>query len=258
MPTLQTAINHLNEDIQRARALHVHASGLTNSPVKDDILRASWMMAVGSLDAYFCDAYGDLLARTFRAKKNQPDVELPSKMKKILVPIPVVLDNNLNGGWIWRMIARDLIEKDSVLSIGKIKDLFNVFFRDSHKLFTANGAPLDRWIELQQTRHRLFGFQRTAYRQANGTAKANFRKSALEHLEERFSVIFQRRHDCIHNCDRPKLALQQVNINSNYIRDVIADIEYIVNRCHEDFTSEFPIFLTHLGFNAVTKNSVCG
>src|SRR5262245_1332629 len=96
---LQTPINHFTEDIQRAKDLRAYAEGLGAGPIKNDILRASWMMAVGALDAYFCDAYGDLLARTFRAKRVQPGVELPKKMKNITVPIPVVLDNDLSGGW---------------------------------------------------------------------------------------------------------------------------------------------------------------
>lgn len=241
---LQTPINHFEQDILRAKNLVGHAAGLPAGVIREDVLRSAWMMAVGSLDAYFCDAYGDLLARTFRAKKSQPAVSLPPKLKSLKVPIPVVLDNNLNDGWLWRMIARGLIEKDNVLAISKITDLFNVFFRKGHKLFTSDGAPLDRWIMRQQSRHRLFGFQRTIYRRTTGTAKANLKHQALEHMESRFTTIFQRRHDCIHNCDRPKVAVQRSNITPTYIRDVIDDIEYIVHRCQEEFISEFPIFLT--------------
>ena len=116
---LQTPISHFREDIRRAKDLKNFASGLQESVIKDDILRSSWMMAVGALDAYFCDAYGDLIARTFRAKKIQPMVELPKKMNSIMVPIPVILENQVNGGWVWRMVARELIEKDNVLSVKK-------------------------------------------------------------------------------------------------------------------------------------------
>ncbi|MFM2386940.1 MAG: hypothetical protein RL660_1697 [Bacteroidota bacterium] len=253
---LQTAINHFNEDIQRAKDLNSYAAGLAEGTIRNDILRTAWMMAVGSLDAYFCDAYGDLVARTFRAKRSEPGIQLPSKMKSIMVPIPVVLDNDLTSGWLWRMIARDLIEKDNVLSVKKIKELFNVFFRDTHKLFTANGVPLDRWITRQQSMHRLFGFNRTAYRQATGQARVALRKAAIEHMEVRLSVIFQRRHDCIHNCDRPLIAVNNRNITPPYVRNVIEDVEYIIIRCQEDVLTEFPKFLTALGFSAVTRNSV--
>lgn len=253
---LQTPISHFDEDIRRARDLRQHAETLPPGELRRDIFRASWMTAVGAFDAYFCDAYGDLLARTFRAKMAQPGVELPKKMKNITVPIPIVLTNDLSGGWAWRMIARDLIEKDNVLSIKKVKDLFNMFFRNTHKLFTSNGAPLDRWIERQQVMQRLFGFQRTAYRQAVGVAKSNLKKSAIDKIESRLGMIFQRRHDCIHNCDRPKTAILNRHITPDYVRGVTVDIEYIVHRCQEDLITEFPIFLTGLGFNAVTRNGV--
>lgn len=64
---------------------------------------------------------------------------------------------------------------------------------------------LYRWIMLQQSRHRLYGFQRTIYRNTTGSAKAKLKHQALEHMEERFTNIFQRRHDCIHNVTGQKL-----------------------------------------------------
>lgn len=253
---LQTPINHFRGDIARARALRTHAETLSPGELRRDIFRSSWMTAVGAFDAYFCDAYGDLLARTFRASKKQPDVTLPARMKKILVPIPIVLTQDLTGGWAWRMIARDLIEKDNVLSIKKVKDLLNVFFRPSHKLFTPDGHPLDRWIERQHTMNRLFGFHRTAYRQAVGAAKAQLRKDAITKLETRMGMIFQRRHDCIHNCDRPRSVVLGRHMSPDYVRSVIVDIEFIVERCQEELITEFSIFLNDLGFNAVTRNQV--
>lgn len=253
---LQTPINHFNGDIVRARNLRQHAETLDPGELRRDIFRSAWMTAVGAFDAYFCDAYGDLIARTFRAKRLQPEIELPGKMKNITVPIPIVLTQDLSGGWAWRMIARDLIEKDNVLSVNKIKELFNVFFRPAHKLFTHDGAPLNRWIERQQAMQRLFGFQRTDYRQAVGGAKAALRHEAIDKIENRLGLIFQRRHDCIHNCDRPKSVVLIKHMTPDYVRGVIIDIDYIVNRCQEDFITEFPIFLTNLGFNAVTRNRV--
>lgn len=254
---LTTPLKHFNEDIERAKALKNFANGLANNELKRDIFRASWMTAVGAFDAYYCDAYGDLLSRTFRAKKAQSGVSLPNKLNSITVPIPVVLANDLSGGWAWRMIARDLIEKDNVLSINKVKNLFNVFFRNGHKLFTDDGAPLIRWINKQQNAHRLFGFLRSQYRAAGvGTPKAAMRKAALEKLKERLGMILQRRHDCIHNCDRPKSAITRKHMTYRYVTSVILDLEYVVNCCHEDFLTEFPVFLTDLGFSSVTRNSV--
>ena len=64
------------------------------------------------------------------------------------------------------------------------------------------------------------------------------RRLHLERLEEHFDGIFQRRHDCIHNCDRPKNALQPISPVT--VDKVIADIEFLVCRCHEAMTDEFP------------------
>jgi hypothetical protein len=213
-------------------------------------------MSVGALDAFFCDAYGDLIARTLRAKQYQPAVHISDKIKTLKVPISVVLTNRLNEGWLWRMVARDLIEKDNVLSITKIKDLFNHFFRTTNKLFASDSQMIDRWIKRQHSQHRIFGLYRTAYVAASPQMKTSMKKRAVEHLESRFRTIFQRRHDCIHNCDRPKIAIQINNIKAIYVGKVIEDIEYLVNRCTEEFRSEFPIYLTGLGFSGIAKNRV--
>src|ERR1051326_4384268 len=103
MPLLATAKNHFDDDIRRARALRTTAIALAQAetaaiplpapnpaalppavatavggvgtggapavqaePVSKDVLRASWMMAVGALDAYFSDAYADVISRTLR------------------------------------------------------------------------------------------------------------------------------------------------------------------------------------------------
>ena len=254
---LATAITHFEEDIIRSKALLQHANGLPNSQLKQDVFRSAWMIAVGALDAYFCDAYGDLVARTFRAKKNQATIDLPPKLKNLKIPATVVLNNHLNDGWFWRMIARDLIEKDNVLSIQKIKDLFNHFFQPNEKLFIASTNPIERWILHGDSKVRMFGINRTKYRNPGvGISRISVKKDALKHLESRFALIFQRRHDCIHNCDRPKIAVQTRNINGTYIAKVINDIEFLVYRCTEELRGEFPSYLARLGCTPITRNAV--
>ena len=61
-----TALAHFAEDIARARAIVAHAQTLPISTAAEqmlcgDLLRSAWMFAVGALDAYFCDAYTDLV-----------------------------------------------------------------------------------------------------------------------------------------------------------------------------------------------------
>ena len=62
------------------------------------------MMAVGASDAYFCDAYADLIARTLQAKQLQPTVTIPDRLSKLKVPVIAVI-RQAEGGWRWRMAA---------------------------------------------------------------------------------------------------------------------------------------------------------
>jgi hypothetical protein len=84
---ISTAKAHFDEDIARAYTLHNHASTLPAAVMSHDVLRAAWMMAVGACDAYFCDAYVDLLARTMRAKDEDRNTRLPAALETLEVPI---------------------------------------------------------------------------------------------------------------------------------------------------------------------------
>lgn len=191
-----------------------------------------------------------------RAKIIQPNVTIPDKIGNLRIPAEMVIGNNVSDPWLWRMLAREIMEKDNVLSIGKIKELFNHFFRSSEKLFQETGAPIDRWILHRNSKHRLFGITKTDFRATAPPNKNSVKKSALDHLQRRFEEIFQRRHDCIHNCDRPRTAIQRRNIRATYISKVIDDIEFLVNRCTDEFRTEFRVYLRGLGFSAITRNQV--
>ncbi|ALS66587.1 MULTISPECIES: hypothetical protein [Pandoraea] len=247
---LATAKQHFDEDMQRAADLLIHAATLPASRLRDDILRGVWMMAVGACDAYFSDAYADLIARTLRAKDLQPAVNLPDRLNNLKVPAIAVIRDA--GGWRWRMAARELIEDENVLSLNKIKQLFNHFFRKTHKILTQ--TTIESWILHTQAKTRLFGITKTAYRALNATDKAKARGDALDQFENCFEEIFQRRHDCIHNCDRPKIALQP--ITDSVAGKRVQDITFLVERCHDAFLAEFPEYLRMLGFSGVTRNRV--
>jgi hypothetical protein len=62
-----TALSHFNDDVRRARAIVAHADPLPQATeaerlLRSDLFRSAWMFAVGALDAYFCDAYTDVVA----------------------------------------------------------------------------------------------------------------------------------------------------------------------------------------------------
>jgi hypothetical protein len=251
MPLLQTAKNHFDEDIKRASDMTTHASPLPVSVVSDDIRRAAWMMAVGALDAFFSDAYADLVARTLRARDIQDEITIPSRLNNLKLPVTAFV-NAVAPGWRWRMAARELIEEENVLSLNQIRGLFNQFFDDKRKLL--NKATIGPWISHTQARQRVFGISRTAYAALPNPSKPKARETALVCMETHYEEIFQRRHDCIHNCDRPHTALQ--NITQISAKKTIEDVTFLVERCFDSLHTEFPLYLQTLGFNGVTRNKV--
>ena len=160
-----TALQHFAEDIARTRAILSHASGLpTATPqeqtLRSDLLRSGWMFAVGALDAYFCDAYTDVVAASVSSKSRQQSMALPAFVSSIKFPIRAILEEYDNPNWRWRMAAREMMEKESVLSLRAIQDLFNKFFRDRHRLF---GDVVHGWVTHPDAKPRLFGIASSSY-----------------------------------------------------------------------------------------------
>jgi hypothetical protein len=247
---LITAKQHFEDDLSRAVAMREHAAALADVRLKSDVLRAAWMTAVGAADAFFCDAYADILSRTLRAKEIQPAVELPQRLNDLSVPVIAILDGV--GGWRWRMAARGLIERENVLSLEKIKKLLNLFCRNDSTLLSQN--TVGDWIQHIEAKQRMFGISRAAYRRATAPEKGLAKKTALKCLDDRMTEIFQRRHDCIHNCDRPKTAIQRISETS--VAKAIEDVRFLVERCCGHLQNEFPEYLRVSGFNGVTRNRV--
>jgi hypothetical protein len=162
MPILQTARRHFDQDAARAEALRQHAAQQVAGELRNDVMRAAWMMGVGASDAYFCDGYADLLARTLQAKQLQPTVALPDRMLNLKVPVISVVRGAATDNWRWRMAARSLIEDQSVLSLESIRNLFNQFCRSQQKLFGEHS--FDTWILHPHSERRLFGIGATQYR----------------------------------------------------------------------------------------------
>lgn len=250
MVALGTAKSHFDEDVTRAEALLAHAAGVENDLLRTDILRGSWMMAAGATDAYFCDAYADLISRVLKAKELQKNMKLPDTLGDLRMPVTAVL--RADDGWRWRMAARALVEKQSVLSLSEIKTLFRRFCRASNKLLVQ--ANVESWIVDQHATKRLWGVTRTNYLALTAEAKRSTRESALKTFERRIDQIFQRRHDCIHSCDRPRTAVQ--SLTSDEADKAIRDLKFLVQRCQAHLSAEFPEFLADLGASGATRNHV--
>ena len=189
MAILQTPHAHFGQDIARARMLTDHADALAPSELRNDIMRGAWMMSVGALDAYFCDAYADLVARTLQAKQIQRSVQIPDRLNNLRVPVVAFIRASSNENWRWRVMARELIEDHTVLSIDNIKKLFNQFFGNASKLM--GDASFDSWVLHRDHKQRLFGTSRANYRATHNNARSTARKAAKSVFEQRYARIFQ-------------------------------------------------------------------
>src|ERR1700677_2799520 len=114
-----TALQHFQEDIARAKEIVKHADPLPRTNdierlMRSDLLRSAWMFAVAALDAYFCDAYTDIVAATANSKSRQPSINLPEWVYDIRFPIRAVLEEYDNTNWRWRMAARKMMDRENV------------------------------------------------------------------------------------------------------------------------------------------------
>ena len=262
----KTSIRHFQEDIGRAESILMLADGLPTATdneqlLRDDVLRSVWMFAVGAMDAFFCDLYTDLVASVIISKERQPAITLPRFLKATDIPLGAVFsDHQHRQNWRWRMMSRQIMERDNMLSIETIRDHFNPFLRDGHKLFTD---VIDSWIMRAGASRRQFGISRANF-QAEMQAAANapnaaqrrrveqgLRNRAVGSLKKRFTKIIQRRHDCIHNCDRPKFALQRIQ-SAGSVRHVVRDVRFLVENCNQYISQEFRAFLMELGCDVAT------
>ena len=121
------------------------------------------------------------------------------------------------------MAARKIMEKDNMLSISRLEDSFNPILPLSAKI----------WVDLIPVlasigSNRLRGPKNWIQIQAlSGKSREKATKAAISAARKRLGKIIQVRHDWIHNCGRPKLAIQTYSKGQSkeYIRDVKAVIE---------------------------------
>lgn len=251
---LVTAWFHFEDDIRRARALVDSSENIPFKSVQEDIWRAAIMMAVGASDAFFSDAYVDLISRALRAIDIQDGLNVPEGILKLKFPIAILAQRGVSG-WGYRLASRNLMEKENVLSLDNIKKRFNVFYPDNSQSGKALSSPrVLSWINRDRAKKRHFGILASDYNILVGPDKSAATKSANETFNELFKKHYQRRHDCIHNCDRVKVKPQR--ISKGMASKCIDDFEFLVGETHEDFVNEFGLFLRRIGCNAATRNQV--
>ncbi|MBG6246741.1 hypothetical protein CS369_22195 [Candidatus Symbiopectobacterium sp. 'North America'] len=79
------------------------------------------------------------------------------------LPINSIIDaQNTISNWKWRNAARDLIERDNVLSIDKIKELFNHIMNSNNKILSQ--AMMEDWLLTKSAKYRLMGISSTEFK----------------------------------------------------------------------------------------------
>ena len=116
----------------------------------------------GALDAYFCDAYTDIVAAAIISKSRHQGLNLPDFFYDIKFPVRAIIEPYMNNvNWRWRMAARKMMERENVLSLDTIQKLFNKLALIV-RLRTAVGAgnrPGGWWLSLGEAPvHGCWGF----------------------------------------------------------------------------------------------------
>lgn len=262
------ALRHFNEDVDRAAALvdlaeSLQIGTLEQRLLRDDVLRSAHMFTVGAMDAYFSDAYADLLSGTIMSIRRQPSRPTCSqeckraleRIQATSLPVSMFMRDYPNReNWRWRMGARGRIERQNFLNLeSEVQKLINPFHRRKHGLFTADS--LDSWLSISGERKSLFGVTQREYLAMSPQLKGKARADARERMLKRIGAIVQRRHDCIHNCDRPDNAPQNTG-SPGSIRRVVDHVAFVVRQSDAHVNMEFPLFLKDAGFTGVTINAL--
>ena len=204
-----TARRHFDDDIARAWAIHELAveQDMTDRPLATDVARTAVAFGVGALDAYLCDAFSDTLACCLK-HCNRTGAAVPSSYAQLTLPVGPLFENYaVRSNWGLRMAARALMERDNLLRLGRLKDLFNPALPPGHRLWAD---MVDDYVALD--RKRLTNIRRAPYTRLTGEARSKAARKASAALLRRMGEIVQRRHDIAHNCDRPKTAKQKLSL----------------------------------------------
>jgi hypothetical protein len=130
-------------------------------------------------------------------------------------------DYAVRHNWCLRMAARALMERDNLLQLGRLSKLLNPALPPGRKLWNDLAQE---FVDLD--RKRLTGIRKSAYASLTGQAKAEGPKKVSAAILGRMGEIVQRRHDVVHNCDRPKTAKQRMSLPK--ARKMLVDVEDFV------------------------------
>jgi hypothetical protein len=227
MPT--TAKNHFDEDIARAFALHARAKALQDAgdatQLPQDIRGAAVALAVGAMDAYFCDKYVDCLTTALQSYSEGTWAgPFPSAFRQQLLPAGEVLDASRphRPKWGIRMAAKAVMEKDNMYSLSRLDDVFNGILPVGQKLWLGIVPQLAGLNRRRFTRHIAADLA-----VLHGQPLQDAQKQLIGSAKKRIGITVQFRHDWIHNCARPKGAI--VNYTDGEAKAAMNEIKSLVD-----------------------------
>jgi hypothetical protein len=221
----KTARKHFDQDMARARAILAEATGQGDgSPVAADLARAAVAFAVGAMDAYLCDAYVDSLSRCLKAHRQGKISALPGPYGRELLPVGPLMAKHYTKkmNWALRMAARTRMERENLLQIARVRELLNPVLLSGQKLWID---IIDAYIAVG--RKRLTRYVAADLQPLTGDPLQKKRQDASKRLLGRMGEIVQRRHDIVHNVDRPKSAPQK--LTHGQARAMLRDVETFVS-----------------------------
>jgi hypothetical protein len=160
-------------------------------------------MAVGALDAYFCDAYADCLASVFQAFHRKDKRLLDGVPKKYLatkLPAEALLTRTYTRRPLWavRMAAREHVKKMNMLDVEELSSFLNPNLPEGEQLWAS--------VMRQIIKDTSKDFTGTTPTDAASISDKQL-NSAIGSMKHGLKWMIQLRHDWAHNCGRPKYAI---------------------------------------------------
>ena len=213
---------HFNDDMDRVIAILDHANTLSGvASLVRDLRLSAIAMAVGAMDAYFCDAYADCLTAVLQTYvRGDWRGILPDVYSKVRLPGGIILSVKQTKRPLWRirMAAEGIMEKDNMLDVSRFAPSLNGILDPSDKLWHSIMPDI-----VHKTSPDFTGIHKNVIKPS-----ANQIDESTGTMKKKLSQIIQLRHDWIHNCGRPKEAIESYYNTDGKVRRPIEWIRTLV------------------------------
>lgn len=216
---------HFVDDVGRARAiLDLAKRNDVKEDVKRDLRLSAIALAVGAMDAYFCDAYSDCLASVFQAaNRNNPRLKegVPEAYCRVELPAGALLAKTHAKRPLWaiRIAAKKYMDKRNMLEVDFFSSALNPILPKEKQLWRSAMPEI-----MKRTNKDLTGVES---KRADSLG-INELKAAIGKMKKELKKLVQLRHNWIHNCGRRRYAIEPYYSTDDRARHPIDWIEAVV------------------------------